>query len=105
MNLRDLWSTIAIWFDSDRDWRSLDKMEHLFGGFCVCLLLQPFTPSGLSAFLWTMAIGLAYEAGQADVAHAQRLLGKPGYGIGMVDLVYDGIGAVILLAFRWRLSS
>jgi hypothetical protein len=96
---------ISVWFDPDRDWRSVDKLMHLVGGFAVCLLLQPFTPSGLSAFLWTMVIGLVYEAGQADVAHSQRLLGKPGYGIGLVDLVYDGTGALLLLGFRWIILS
>jgi len=50
-----------------------------------------------------MIIGLVYEAGQTDVAHSQRLLGKPGFGIGLVDLAYDGFGALVLLAFRFTL--
>jgi hypothetical protein len=103
MSLRDWWQKVAIWFDPDRDWRSLDKIEHAFGGFAVALLLLLAVHSGLSILGWTMVIGLAYELGQADVAHSQRLLGKPGYGIGLVDLAYDGFGALVLLAFRFTL--
>jgi hypothetical protein len=96
----DAWTAIRWWLDPDYDWRSFDKIEHLFGGFAVCLVLQPFTPSGLNALAWTMVIGLVYELGQADVARSQRLLGKPGYGIGLLDLVYDCVGALMLLGFR-----
>lgn len=109
MNLRALWQRIAIWFDPDRDWRSADKIMHAFGGFAVCLLslwlvtVLRELPFWVAALALTMIIGFVYEGGQADVAHSQHLLGKPGYGIGLVDLAYDGFGALILLAFRFTL--
>jgi hypothetical protein len=108
-DMRRLWAKIAIWFDPDRDWRSADKIMHAFGGFAVCLLslwlvvVLRTLPFVAAALVLTMIIGLVYEFGQADVAHSQRLLGKPGYGIGLVDLTYDAIGALILLAFRFTL--
>ena len=101
--MRDLWAKIAIWFDPDTDFRSVDKLEHLFGGFAVCLVLLPVVHVGLTALGWTMVIGFAYECGQADVAHSQHLLGKPGFGIGLLDLFYDGLGAAVLLTFRYTL--
>lgn len=117
MSLRD-WSRwiaswvkayILIWFDPDHDLRSVDKLMHLFGGLAVCLLslwlvtVLRTLPFAIAALVLTMIIGLVYECGQADTAHSQRLLGKPGYGIGLVDLGYDGIGALILLALRFTL--
>ena len=99
----DLWQKIAIWFDPDHDFRSFDKIEHAFGGFAVALLLLLAVHSALGILAWTMVIGLVYECGQADVAHSQHLLGKPGFGIGILDLFYDGLGALILLAFRFTL--
>lgn len=109
--MRNLWrwmwswlvAHIGIWFDPDRDWRSVDKIEHAFGGFALCLVFLMVTHAGWRAFELTMLVGLAYECGQADVAHSQRLLGKPGFGIGLVDLAYDAIGAIILLLFRFTL--
>jgi hypothetical protein len=100
---------ILIWFDPDHDLRSLDKLEHLFGGFAVCLLslwlvgVLRALPFAIAALVLTLIIGLVYECGQANVASSQRLLGKPGYGIGLVDLGYDGVGALILLALRFTL--
>ena len=102
---------IAIWFDPDRDFRSVDKMLHAFGGFAVALILLylvhtgaiMFAHTGLGIILATLAIGLVWELGQTDTAHSQHLLGKPGYGIGLVDLFYDGLGALVLLLFRFTL--
>ena len=100
---------VLIWLDPDRDWRSVDKIMHAFGGFAVCLLslwlvtVLRELPLPAAALVLTMIIGLVYEFGQTDVARSQHLLGKPGYGIGLVDLAYDSIGALLLLAFRFTL--
>lgn len=111
MSLRDWWrwlkswfaAHVGIWFDPDRDWRSLDKIEHAVLGFATALVLLLVVHAGLGILAWTLALGLAFELGQADVAHSQRLLGKPGFGIGLLDLFYDGLGALILLLFRFTL--
>lgn len=110
-DMRRLWAKLAIWFDPDRDFRSVDKIEHAFGGFAVCLVslwlvaVLRTLPIAIAALILTLIIGLVYEAGQADVAHSQRLLGKPGFGIGLVDLAYDGFGAILLLAVRFTLRT
>jgi len=111
MDLRDLWKKIAFWFDPDRDWRSVDKLQHAVLGFVVALLLLVpiylrwvlFAHAALGVLIATLVIGLIWELAQAEIAHSQHLLGKPGYGIGLVDLAYDGIGALILLWFRFLL--
>ena len=105
MDLASLRAKLAIWFDPDHDWRSVDKLQHLLGGFGVCLALQPFTSSGFSALCWTLVIGLVYECGQADTAHSLHMLGKPGHGIGLLDWFYDGVGALLLLWLRWKLGA
>jgi len=87
-------------FDPDRDWRSLDKMQHLLGGFGVRLAME-LKEMGWEAIFWSSVIFLVYELGQTDVARSLKKLGQPGYGIGLVDLAYDEIGmllAIILLA-------
>lgn len=100
--MKRLWWKLSAWFDPDTDLRSLDKMEHAFGGFAVCLICVQFV-SGFDAFVLTCVIGFVYECGQADTAHSLRALGRPGFGIGLVDLAYDAVGALILLWLRWAI--
>lgn len=84
-------------FDPDWDWRSWDKIEHLFGGFGVRLLME-LKETGWDAVFWSCVIFVVYELGQTDVARSQKLLGKPGYGIGLLDLLYDLAGMLLAIA-------
>lgn len=117
MSLRDWWrwfsswfaAHVGIWFDPDMDFRSVDKIQHAFGCFAIALLLVWLLPKvelwplTTRVLFWTLVIGLVYECGQTDVARSQRLLGKPGFGIGLVDLFFDGAGGAVLLLLRFTL--
>lgn len=65
----------------------------------MCALLTLILPVW-EAVAWTTVIGFVYEGGQADVAYSQKLLGKPGYGIGLIDLVADVLGALSWIGIR-----
>lgn len=84
--------------DPDRDWRSVDKMQHLLGGFGVRLVMQ-LKETGWEAVFWSSVIFLVYELGQTDVARSLKKLGQPGFGIGLVDLAYDEIGLFLAIVF------
>ena len=94
-----LWLFIRSWFDPDRTIVGGDKLQHLVGGFLVCAAVDAFKSRG-EAVAWTAALGFAYEAGQADVAHSQGLLGRAGFGIGLLDLACDLVGAAAYVALR-----
>jgi hypothetical protein len=98
MSLKDL-------LDPDRDWRSLDKVEHAALGFAVCCLATFLLP-GLQAFLFALWTGAVYEAGQTDTAYSlrdgsgRRYAGQPGFGFSFLDLAFDVAGAGLYLALR-----
>lgn len=107
MKLRDF-------IDPDRDWTSPDKWLHgkasVVLAFFSCVMyavIFPFSAwlTASLAFIFSVGIAAAYEAGQTDTSYSAKLLGKPGYGIGLIDLVWDtgGVVAGILLWFvaRW----
>ena len=93
MRLRDL-------LDPDVSLRSWDKVEHLAGGFALCLLFDGFLPT-ISALILTVWTAAVYEAGQTDVAYSlkdssgRRYAGQPGFGFGLADLAAGILGALV----------
>lgn len=84
--------TLRGLLDPDRDWRNLDKVQHAAAGFALCLGFDIVLLVG-DAFLltvWTLAV---FEAGQTDVAHSLRRTGVPGFGFGLLDLLFGIAGA------------
>jgi hypothetical protein len=84
-------------FDPDKSILALDKLQHLVGGFLVCLVLG-FWP----------AVGacVVFEVGQWDVARGLTTTKTnggtqflPGYGIGLLDIAAGVLGAACWLAF------
>ena len=92
MNLREL-------IDPDRNWRSWATLQHYLSGFLLCGIFARFLSTGhaLALVAWT---SLVYEVGQLDVAYnikdagGRRYAGRPGFGIGPMDLLADMLGAL-----------
>jgi len=85
--------------DPDRNWRSLDKVEHAAFGFGICLMATGFM-SGLAAFGFTLLVAAVYEAGQTDTAHSVGKLGQVGFGFSLLDQAFSTAGALLWLALR-----
>lgn len=72
----------AQWLDPDKCWTCVDSREHFGAGAAIDLGLQVFPNTWqVSNKPWKRValvalVGAVYEAGQADVAHSQGLLGK-----------------------------
>lgn len=88
------------YLDPDRNWRSPDKLEHFAFGVVLCWLFTLAALSGPAALWWTAWSAVAYEAGQTDTAASAGLLGKPGFGFGLLDIAAALAGALVYLAFR-----
>lgn len=85
--------------DPDRKAIAKDKLRHFVGGFGTCAAFDIALSNG-QALGATVLAGLIWEGGQTDTAHSDGQLGKPGYGIGILDLCADTLGAVVWLLFK-----
>ena len=90
-------------FDPDTKLFAWDKLEHFLGAALLTWVLANFYANVEAAFL-AFGFAVAFEIGQFDAVRsgAPTLLGEPGYGIGILDLIVGAAGAatvVIVLAF------
>lgn len=101
----------AQWLDPDRCWTCKDSQQHFLAGAGLDLGLQILPNSWqVSNKPWKRValvalVGAVYEAGQADVAHSQGLLGNPGYGFGLKDEACNIGGAVVSELLTWGLRK
>jgi hypothetical protein len=100
--------------DPDRVWFARDKYQH--GGFLLAfgylgarLAAATLPLPALAVALVVLVVGcivaVTYELGQTDTAYASGkiypghgLLGRPGFGFGLLDLTWDLAGLVIGIA-------
>ena len=82
-------------FDPDRDLWQTDKLEHFAGVALLTLALSFVFPNVVAAGVAILA-ALTFELGQWDVLRtaAPHLIGEPGYGFGVLDLIVGAAGAV-----------
>lgn len=90
------------WMDPDNDWLGADKLAHGVMGFALGIFMLGLhlqyhlsLPRQLAVAL---LVSVAYELGQTDTAASANMLGKPGYGFGLLDIVWDMVGVCICLA-------
>jgi len=103
---------LTDFFDPDQAWFSQDKFQHGASFFIVGLIAiigynwwlgLVLTKLGvvIGALVQCFLLGLTYELGQTDTAYSAtkyyglKLLGKPGFGISPLDLVWDMLGATL----------
>ena len=89
--------------DPDREWFRSDKYQHGASFFIASFLGAALAQWTLPVTEWGAAVtsvavcvilGFVYELGQTDTAYGAGLLGKPGFGISPLDLVWDAAGAI-----------
>lgn len=92
---------IARWLDTDRRLNARDKKLHFLAGLLGCAFLDLCGAQDGDAVLLTIAGGAVYEAGQADIAQSEGLIGEPGYGFGLIDLGADTLGAIVWIGVKY----
>ena len=101
--------------DPDTNWRSTDKVEHLVGGFAIGVGALLAGASLVGSLAVVLFVGGAFELGQVDTARNPNvcyregtsfgpLLGRPGFGFGVLDLGADLAGGLlaVVVALLYR---
>ncbi len=95
-------------FDPDKQWLAWDKAQHFIGGVIIAGVASLML-SDIQTLLVTVAIAIAFEVGQWDIArncpicHINNDITKPfmpGFGIGLLDIAAGTLGAIFLLVIK-----
>jgi len=93
--------------DPDTEVWAFDKLQHYgLGGIGSMLYLHDLL--GLSigmSFILSATIAVIWEGGQTDVAYSRRfspdpLLGRAGYGFGLLDIAAHLVGSLTYILVR-----
>lgn len=90
---------VSKYLDPDRTIFALDKAEHFALSAALVVMLAPLFGIPMAAFI-AFVSGVTFELGQVDVLRdpsvvgkdGQPLLGKPGFGFGVFDILADAAG-------------